>query len=166
LQRIGFETIQAEEQKLTGRVLNGMGHVKRVRVHGTKSSDSANFARKGGVVAFDMKSRLPGSLARRLVEQGGIGVRYGCHCAHLTIKHVLRVPPWAERLQHLIARAIHRFSPPGVVRISFGLQTTEADVDAFLQVLDQIGKGTADRDFRRRLDDYLRAACDRVLVEG
>jgi selenocysteine lyase/cysteine desulfurase len=163
LQQIGFETIQAEERKLTERALSGLAHVSGVRVHGITSSASANFARKGGVVAFDLKAKLAGTVARRLVEHG-IGVRYGCHCAHLTIKRVLRVPPWAERLQHLMARVIPRFSPPGVVRISFGLQTTEADVDAFLQVMGALAKSSTERSYRRRLDDYLGATCDRVLA--
>jgi selenocysteine lyase/cysteine desulfurase len=165
LQRIGWETLQSEERKLTERVLAGLAKLARVRVHGIRSSDSANFARKGGVVSFDMKARFPGTVARRLGEQGGIGVRYGCHCAHLTIKHMLHVPPWAERLQRLIARAVRSFSPPGVVRVSFGLQTSEADVDAFLGAMQAIGKSSGGRHFRDGLEGYVAAACDRVLAE-
>jgi selenocysteine lyase/cysteine desulfurase len=165
LQRIGWETIQAEERKLTERALEGLAKLARVRVHGIRSSESANFTRRGGVVSFDVKARLPGTVAKRLVEQGGIGVRYGCHCAHLTIKHMLHVPPWAERLQRLIARAVRSFSPPGVVRVSFGLQTSEADVDAFLGAMQAIGKSSGGRHFRDGLEGYVAAACDRVLAE-
>jgi selenocysteine lyase/cysteine desulfurase len=161
LQRIGFETIQTEERKLTERALGGLAKLARVNVHGIKSGDSAHFGRKGGVVIFDVKGRLPGTVARHLAEHGGIGVRYGCHCAHLTIKRVLKVPSWGERIQYLIARASRRVRPPGVVRVSFGLHTTLADVDAFLQELGQIHK--ASRAFRQRLDEYVQATCDRAL---
>lgn len=163
LDRIGLDAIQAEEQALTRRVLTGLGRLPRVTAFGVTSVNSASFGRKGGVIAFVVKGRLPGTVARTLAERGGIGTRYGCHCAHLTVKRMLRVPPWAERLQYLIARAIPRFSPPGVVRVSMGLQTTVTDVDDFLAEVGDERRHRSSKVLKRHLDDFLRASSERVF---
>ena len=41
-------------------------------------------------------------MAKELAEQGGIGVRSGCHCAHLLVKRLLDIPPLLEQFQGLI----------------------------------------------------------------
>jgi len=32
-------------------------------------------------------------VAKELSLRRGIGIRYGCHCAHMLVKHILGVPP-------------------------------------------------------------------------
>ena len=66
-----------------------------------------------------MKGKTPGGVARALAERGGIGVRSGCHCAHLTIKRLLGVPPWAEQLQRLMLSLMPGFNLPGPKQKSF-----------------------------------------------
>jgi selenocysteine lyase/cysteine desulfurase len=163
LQRIGFDAIQSEEQDLTRHALAGLAGMPHVKLFGMKSADSSRFAQKGGVILFGVKGRLPGTVARTLAWRGGIGVRCGCHCAHLTIKHLARVPPWAERLQQAMVYGIPGFSPPGMVRISFGLQTTRADVDVFLAEMRLPGKVRATGPLERRIDEFGEAASRRVL---
>jgi selenocysteine lyase/cysteine desulfurase len=138
LQRIGLDVVQEEEQRLTARALRGLAQIPGLKLYGIQDPDSPRFARKGGVIAFDLKGRLPSRVARELAERGGIGVRYGCHCAHLLIKRLLGVPAWAERLQGLIVRLLPRLELPGVVRVSLGIENTEADVDALLEALQEI----------------------------
>jgi selenocysteine lyase/cysteine desulfurase len=140
LTRIGFDLIREEEDTLTRRALAGMALLPKVRVHGTKHPTSPRLRDKGGIIPFDVKLSTPGRIARALAERGGIGVRYGCHCAHLSVKRMLGVPPWAERLQHFMLTVARKASLPGVVRISFGLQTTPAEVDTFLETLGAIVK--------------------------
>jgi selenocysteine lyase/cysteine desulfurase len=164
LRRIGFDTIQAEEQALTRRALSGLVSLPRIKVYGIKDPDSPRFAHKGGVIVFAMKGKTPGGVARALAERGGIGVRYGCHCAHLTIKRLLGVPPWAEQIQRLLLSLLPGFNLPGVVRASFGIQNTEAEVDALIGVLGTIARKPRTQGLGRRMDDFVGAATRRVYA--
>ena len=93
LQRIGLDVIQEEEQALTGRALRGLAQIPGLKIYGIKDPDSPRFAQKGGVIVFGLKGIMANRVAKELAEQGGIGVRYGCHCAHLLIKRLLNIPP-------------------------------------------------------------------------
>jgi selenocysteine lyase/cysteine desulfurase len=168
LQRIGLDVIQKEEQALTGRALRGMAQIPGLKIYGTVDPDSLRFARKGGVIAFDLGNILPGRVARELAERGGIGVRYGCHCAHLLIKRLVGVPPLLEQLQGLILRLFPRVALPGVVRVSLGIENSEEDVDTLIRVLGSIARqprAEAEKDVRQQMDDFVRAAARRVYAE-
>jgi selenocysteine lyase/cysteine desulfurase len=164
LGRIGFDVLREEEDALTRRALAGLARMPNVRVHGVKDPASPKLRDKGGIIPFDVKRSTPGGIARALAARGGIGVRYGCHCAHLSVKRMLRVPPWAERLQHFILTVARRAALPGVVRISFGLQNTPADVDAFLETLAAIVKRTKVEPVGRQLRAFEQAASNAVYA--
>jgi selenocysteine lyase/cysteine desulfurase len=168
LGRIGMDAIQAEEQALTAHALRGMAQIPGVTVFGVKSPDSPGFARKGGVIAFDVKGAISGRVAGELAARGGIGVRYGCHCAHLTVKRIVHVPPWAEELQRAMLTVLPKLSLPGVVRASLGIENTTEDVDALLRVLGDIArepKVNAGKQVRRQMDDYAGAVAQRVYAQ-
>ena len=110
LQRIGLDVIQEEEQALTARALRGLAQIPGLKIYGIKDPDSPRFAQKGGVIAFDLKDIMPNRVAKELAERGGIGVRYGCHCAHLLIKRLLNIPPLLEQFQGLILTLFPRLS--------------------------------------------------------
>jgi selenocysteine lyase/cysteine desulfurase len=166
LQRIGMDVIQEEEQALTARALRGLVQVPGVKVLGIADPASPSFASKGGVIPFGLKGFMAHSVARRLAARGGIGVRSGCHCAHLTVKRLAGIPPWAEQFQRLILTVFRRFELPGVVRVSLGIENTEADIDALLSVMDGIARrpkaGPAEKAVRQRMDDACQAAVARV----
>jgi selenocysteine lyase/cysteine desulfurase len=166
LQRIGLDVIQADEQALTARALLGMRQVQGLKIHGIADPESPAFVHKGGVIPFDLKGRISHSVARKLAARGGIGVRSGCHCAHLTVKRMLGVPPWAERLQGLILSVFRRFELPGVVRVSLGLQNTEEDVDTLIHALEAIARqpkgGSPDKNVQRQMDEFSEVAAQRV----
>jgi selenocysteine lyase/cysteine desulfurase len=172
LQRIGLDVIQEEEQALTARALRGMAQIPGLKIYGTKDPDSPRFARKGGVIAFDLGNILPGRVARELAERGGIGVRYGCHCAHLLIKRMVGVPPLLEQLQGLILRLFPRVALPGVVRVSLGIENSEEDVDTLIHVLGSIarqprtGAAGTQRDVRQEMDDFIRAVSQGVYTDS
>ena len=111
LQRIGLDVIQEEEQALTARALRGLAQIPGLKIYGVKDPDSPRFAQKGGVIAFDLGDIMPSRVAKGLAERGGIGVRYGCHCAHLLIKHVLHIPPLLQQLQGLILTLVPTAQP-------------------------------------------------------
>lgn len=170
LQRIGLDVIQEEERALTARALHGLGQVPGVKVFGIADPASPAFARKGGVIPFDLKGVISHSVARRLAARGGIGVRSGCHCAHLTVKRMVGVPPWAERLQRLMLVVLRRFELPGVARVSLGLQNTEEDVDALVRAMGDIARqpkvGTPEKTVRKQVDDSCKASARRVYSQA
>jgi selenocysteine lyase/cysteine desulfurase len=174
LQRIGLELIQEEEQTLTGRALRGLAEIPGVKVYGIKDPDSPRFAQKGGVIVFDIKNILPGRVAKELAEQGGIGVRYGCHCAHLLIKRMVHVHPLLEQLQGLILILAPKLSLPGLVRVSFGIENIDEEVDKLILILDryarqsQAGKdnpfASTQTKIQEQMDDYAKAVSLRVFT--
>jgi len=138
LQRIGMDVVQGAEQALTAKVLRGLAPIEGLKIYGVKDPDSPGFAHKIGVMVFSLKNMMPISLAKELALRSGIGVRYGCHCAHIIIKHLLHVGPKIERLQRMIVSLFPKMSLPGLVRVSVGIENSEEDVDALIQVLGQI----------------------------
>jgi selenocysteine lyase/cysteine desulfurase len=138
LRRVGMDVILEEEQKLTGRLMTGMSSIPSLRIHGIQGPDSPSFKDKGGVIAFDFPKKVSSGVAKKLALQGGIGVRYGCHCSHILVKHILKVGPGLERFQKVMLTLLPKVQLPGVARVSLGIQNTDADVDHFLKVLASI----------------------------
>lgn len=138
LQRIGMELIEQEERTLTIQALKGFSAVPGLKVFGLKGPESPGFDRKGGVIVFSVKGIMPDVLARKLAEQGAIGVRYGCHCSHLLVKRLLRVSPTLEKLQGVIARTFPKVNFPGLTRISIGIENSSDDIETFIDILKAI----------------------------
>ncbi len=165
LQRIGLDLIREEEQVLTRRALLGLGQIPGLRIFGIKDPDSPGFTQKGGVIAFEMKGIFANKVARELAERSGIGVRYGCHCAHLLVKHLLNVPPSLEKFQRLIAALFHGVVFPGVARISFGIGNSEEDIDKLIKTLDKIAREPRNhrqKDVQKQINDFVVTAAQRV----
>jgi selenocysteine lyase/cysteine desulfurase len=164
LQRIGLDLIQEEEQALTSQVLHGLPQIKGIITYGINDPFSARFAQKGGVVAFTMKGKLSGNVANELAERFGIGVRYGCHCAHILIKHLLGVGPKLSRFQSILARLFPNLRFPGVVRISFGIGSREQDVDMLIHALSMIAEKPYPHksDIRQQMKNFVSDVSKRV----
>ena len=80
-------------------------------------------------------------MAAVLGYEFGIGVRNGCFCAHPYILQLLQVP---DDQVHSVRDEIvsgDRREVPGLVRISFGLYNTRADIDAFIEAINCIAAG-------------------------
>jgi len=166
LQRAGFEVIREEEQALTARALRGLAKINGLRLHGIKDPDSLRFAQKGGVIVFDLKHFFSNALAVALAERGGIGVRYGCHCAHLLIKRLLHVPPLLERFQSVILTLFPKLNLPGVARVSLGIGNSEADIDTLIKVLGNIaGNHKTKKEIGSQMKDFARATIQRVYIQ-
>lgn len=134
LQRIGLAVIQAEEQALTAQALRGLAQIPGITLYGIKDPDSPHFARKGGVIIFGLKNKMAPQVAKELAEWG-IGVRAGCHCAHLLVKHVLKIPYLLAQFQRAIVGLFPHLALPGVTRVSLGIENSAEDVDRLLHVL-------------------------------
>lgn len=150
LQRTGLDLIREKEQELTAFALTGMSGINGLKIHGIKDPLSPRIGQRGPVIAFSMKKVWPDKIADGLAWYGGVGIRYGCHCAHILIKHMLNVPPSLQRFQKLIARLFPGLRFPGVARISFGIGTKKEDILAFSQALKHIA-ANRDKSFKKDL---------------
>lgn len=138
LQRIGFEEIAEEEHSLSVRLMNGLKQVPGIFIHGITDTGSDEFRKRGGVAIFHFKGMDSASVAKKLALLGGIGVRYGCHCSHILVKHLLGVGPKLERFQRFFVNVFPKIQLPGVVRVSFGIGTTENEIDTLIRILKEI----------------------------
>ncbi|MBV5312820.1 MAG: aminotransferase class V-fold PLP-dependent enzyme [Prolixibacteraceae bacterium] len=165
LQRIGRNVIGEEEQILTQRALRGLAKIKGLNVYGINDPESSQISRKLGVIPFAFTKKISTKTGKELAFYGGIGVRTGCHCAHITVKHILGVGPGLEKFQKLIVTLFPKLSLPGVARISFGIENTVNDVDHLIQVLEKIAensKSTSKKEVKQQMDDFVRAVAARV----
>ena len=161
-----MDLIEAEEQILTCKVLKGMSQIAGLDIYGIKYPESNGFSDKIGVIPFALKNKMATQVGKELAYVGGIGVRTGCHCAHITVKHILRVGPGLEKFQKLIVSLFPKLSLPGVVRISFGLENTEADVDRLIQALIIISdksQSSSNKEVKQQLKDFVKSVADRVF---
>ncbi len=184
LQRIGLDLIQQEKQALTERALRSLVQIPGLEIYGIKDPDSSRFVQKGGVIVFRLEGIMTTRVAKELAERGGIGVRYGCHCAHLLIKRLLNIHPLLELFQGLIVTLIPQVSLPGLTRVSLGIENSKEDIDTLIHVLGKIARrprGRADKPFaptnsgtpvlakmdvQQQMDDFARAAAKRVYGLG
>ncbi len=168
LRRIGMDLIIKDEQALTAHALRGLAQIPGLTIYGIRDPNSPRFAQKVGVIPFTLKGMLSTRVARELAEQGGIGIRCGCHCAHILVKHLVGVPPGLEWIQRVIAILIPRLSFPGLARVSIGIGNSESDIDILVQTLGRIVWKSSDsairskKDMRREIDDFAKAVARRV----
>jgi cysteine desulfurase/selenocysteine lyase len=101
LSRIGLARIEQHDRALVAYARNVLGAQPRVRLVGTAEPAL-------GVVSFAVEGVHPHDVAT-LLDQHGIAVRAGHHCAQPVMRH---------------------FGLPGTVRASFALYNTSAEVDA------------------------------------
>jgi selenocysteine lyase/cysteine desulfurase len=138
LQRIGFDLVREEESRLTGYALRSLTEIKGMKVYGIKDPQSADFELKGGVISFSLGNKIAHNVAKILAERGGIGVRSGCHCAHMLVKYLVGVPPFLEKFQGFLLLVIPKLNLPGIVRISFGIENNEKEIDTLIRELKKI----------------------------
>jgi cysteine desulfurase / selenocysteine lyase len=134
LERLGLEAIAAHEAALTARALERLRRVPGLRLYGC--ADPARAAERLGVIPFALEGvdhRLVGAI---LSCEYGIAVRCGAFCAH----------PYVQRLIGGDA-SCEGNGAPGLVRASFGLATTEEDIDTFGAALADIAARASHADY-------------------
>ena len=106
VQSIGWEAIEAHEQELTTYCEQQLTAIEGVHIY-------AAGRHKAGVISFNVQHLHPFDVGT-LLDQQGVAVRTGHHCAEPLIDEI---------------------GVPGTVRVSFGLYNDRADVDAFIAAL-------------------------------
>jgi selenocysteine lyase/cysteine desulfurase len=168
LRRIGFAVIQAEEQTLTAQVLRGLKQIPGITIYGISDPDAPQFARKGGVIVFRVEGLMANRVAAELAERGGIGVRSGCHCAHMLVKRLLNISRPLEQFQGAMLTLLPKLSLPGLTRVSLGIENSAEEIDTLIQVLGNIARQPrtgSDGDVQRHMDAFAGAAAQRVYTQ-
>lgn len=150
LKRIGFFSIMKKEELLLKQILQGMNAIPGIILKGIASPDTPEIKNRLGVVAFGIKDRMNGKIARKLALYEGIGIRYGCFCAHLIVKQISGFTPFLEKIQKLILTIVPVIKLQGFSRISIGIGIEPDDIDRFLFAINRIAsEGTS-----HSKDDY------------
>ena len=155
---IGMDHIAAHEAELRTYALERLAQIDGIRFYGT--GDASHASRHLGVIAFNLGSQPHGLVAAALAAEYGIGVRNGCFCAH----------PYLVRLLGLSLNEIgkvrdamatgDRSTVPGMVRISFGIYNSLADIDRLAVALERISAGRLRASYRQNRES------GEFIVEG
>lgn len=135
LRKIGMDLIAEEECKLIEYALSRLKEVKDLIIYG--ETDCQQCQRTGSI-SFNFKTLDHALVAAILNDHFNIAVRNECFCAHPYVREMITQSlsddetlsdEDVEKLAEL-----HR----GMVRASFGIYSTEADVDSLVAALESI----------------------------
>jgi selenocysteine lyase/cysteine desulfurase len=141
LQRIGMETIQSHESSLVERSIEAMSKIKAIRIYSPDDPSSPEFSSKASLISFTIMTVPHNLFTRKLAEYGGIGSRSGCLCAHLLVQHLMKLSAlrlFAARLGAMIYWKKIGLLFAGLIRIGYGIENDQEDVDHFIEVLHRI----------------------------
>jgi cysteine desulfurase / selenocysteine lyase len=136
LQAVGFEAIADHERKLTAYALRRLREVPGLSLYG--DTEPVPGEDRIGVIPFNLRGLNHALLASALGWEGGVGVRHGCFCAHPFIARLLELSDAAAEQMIDRVLAADRRDIPGLVRMSFGLFNTEAEVDRVVELLQSL----------------------------
>ncbi len=131
LSSVGMDRIAAEEADLLAHAreqLAGVDGFEHYRVWPAEHP-------RVGLLTFNLGEMPYDLLAAVLSAEHGIGIRHGCFCAHPLMMRLLRVDDGEMHRLLAEARAGYHERLPGAARMSLGLGSTTADVDAFADAL-------------------------------
>ncbi len=144
---IGMPAVAAHEAALTAYALGRLRSVPNVRLFGDR--EAARAADRLGVIPFQIDGMSHFLVAAILGYEFAIGVRSGCFCAHPYVLHLLGLSePEARAVRDRILAGDRR-QMPGMVRISFGLYNTTAEIDALVEALQRIARGQYAGEYRQ-----------------
>lgn len=136
LDGIGMDAIARHEAELTAYALGKLRDIKRITVYGETAPQSMD--NRLGVIPFNVEGMSHFLVAAILSTEWGIGVRNGCFCAHPYIFHLMELPDNELKRMRTDILADNRHAMPGMVRVSFGMYNTMAEVDILAAALTQI----------------------------
>jgi selenocysteine lyase/cysteine desulfurase len=135
LATVGMERIAEHERELLARAeagLSSLPRLQRLRLWHDPTADRL------GVVTFTVEGMHHALVAGALSAEHAVGVRHGCFCAHPYITHLLGIDAVAADSVRSSLRRGERAGIPGAVRASFGIGTSERDIDAFVAALAEL----------------------------
>jgi len=147
LEKIGMQNVAEHEAELSAYALQRLSEVQGVKIFGDQ--DVGNVHNRLGVIPLEMTQMSHFQVAAILGHEYGIGVRSGCFCAHPYILHLLDLTP--EQAADVRDQMISgdKSEMPGLIRASFGLYNTYADIDALVDALHHIARGEYQGKYRQ-----------------
>ena len=129
----GMAVVANHERALLAQLEARLERIDRLTMHRLWAD-----ADRVGICTFTVADMSHALVAGILSAEHGIGVRHGCFCAHPYITHLLGIDATARPA--IVARLVagERAGIPGAVRASFGIGTTEDDVDRLATALEDI----------------------------
>ena len=136
LQQIGMKTIAAEENELINYAADKLSKLDEVVVYGAAISSEVQRA---GAISFNLRDMHHAQVAAVLNDYFNIAVRNACFCAHPYVREMITAE-LGEHMEDLSNAELEALAElhRGMVRISFGLYNTRAEVDALVAALKQI----------------------------
>ncbi|MBQ9673091.1 MAG: aminotransferase class V-fold PLP-dependent enzyme [Ruminococcus sp.] len=132
LSTIGLDKIEAHEKVLNRKIIDGLKKLDNVILYG----DTENIDDRVGVVTFNFSDINTYFISQKLSEIGGVATRRGAFCAH---PYVWRLMGISDETAKSFASCVD-INTAGMVRVSFGIYNTEAEVDEFLNIMPQVMK--------------------------
>ena len=128
LDRIGMDTIAKEEAELIDYALAKLSEIDDVVIYG--DNDSSRYER-AGALSFNIKGIHHALTGAALNDYFNIAVRNACFCAHPYVREMITEALLCEDedLSNEDLEALAELQR-GMVRASFGIYTTKADIDA------------------------------------
>jgi cysteine desulfurase/selenocysteine lyase len=108
LEGLGIEAVHARDAELAARALERLAEVPGLRVFGPPAGDH-----RGGIVSFDMEG-IHGHDVAEILDRHAVCVRAGHHCAQVLMD---------------------RLGVPSTTRASFGVYSTEEEIDRLVAAL-------------------------------
>jgi selenocysteine lyase/cysteine desulfurase len=136
LQRIGWATIAAHEERLAHRLKDGLAAIDGVHLLGPGPKIDTL-----AVASFTLDGLHHALVAARLSAEWGIGVRHGCFCAHPYLLRLLGLGAAEIAEARVAVLRGDRRNIPGAIRASCGIGTSDTDVDVLLGAVAALAAG-------------------------
>jgi selenocysteine lyase/cysteine desulfurase len=131
LARAGMDRIADEEREMSAYAREQLASVDGVEHYRVWADDHP----RTGLLTFNLAGVPYDLLAAVLSAEHGVGIRHGCFCAHPLMVRLLRVADAeVDRLMTGMRDGQHE-RLPGAARMSLGLGSTKADIDALADAL-------------------------------
>jgi cysteine desulfurase / selenocysteine lyase len=148
LDQVGMDTVYAEETKLMDYALARLCGIPEVVVYGC--TDIARTPR-AGALSFNVRGMHHGLTAAVLNDYFNIAVRNHCFCAHPYVREIITEALAQADTDGLTNQQLEALAEMqrGMVRASFGIYTTKADIDALAAALQDIValRGTCETEY-------------------
>jgi selenocysteine lyase/cysteine desulfurase len=128
LDAIGMGRLEAQEHALYAYARSRLAAIDGLTLYSMWGPDHPRL----GILTFNLRGLHHSLVAAALSGEFGVAVRHGCFCAHPLVMQLLHADE--SRIKADLADG-DKTHVPGAVRISLGVTTTEADVDAAVAAL-------------------------------
>ena len=128
---LNMSNIQKYEARLLKYTIGKISKIPDMTIYSKYKSPEENQ----GIISFNIEDFPHYTTAEILSNEGGFGIRSGCFCAHPYVQKLLNGT--YEEIKYYLENPDNA-NKPGMVRISFGLYNSKAEIDALIILLNQI----------------------------